>query len=461
MYRYDSIPTRYVAIDTETTGLHRHMGHRPFAAAATFPDGREMFWRDEFTGLRELVEDPTLDKVFHNAKFDWGMLEELGYDVRGRVWDTGILIHLLDGRDAQGGGGLDYASRKYLPAQYRKVAAEIEGWFDSRKIPKTRRSFTTLPHDLLRRRCIGDTGLTLKLFQKLLPTVLRTFPYLLDQEHRLIPIVKRMQDRGITIDPIEVETQLKYFAGVVDDVGLFAQGVLDWPWWNINSREHQRKLLESAGLYEFLNEWTTPNKKRKSKKPFVATRKITTTTLTDLHHPVAHMLIVGKAAQKMISPFLSQAHELSVDNVLHCNYKQTGTVSGRFSCSEPNLQNIPVEGEHRAGWTEEEASEAFEMTGHNFAPHIKRIFLVRPGYVHIHMDKVQAEMYALGFYTKDKRLIELLQQGSVHDGMCKLMFGELTKGLKQRSKAVTFGYQYGAGLDTIALSCSPFGMVLI
>ena len=210
-------------------------------------------------------------------------------------------------------------------------------------------------------------------------------------------------------------------------------------------------LLEQAGIYHLLNEWTTPNKYRKSKKRFISSRKINTAGLMNIHHPVAHMLIVGKAAKKMISPFLSQAYELSVDGTLHCNYKQTGTVSGRFSASEPNMMNIPVEGDRFAHWTEEEASEAFEMTGHNFAPHIKRIFVCRPGYCHIHMDKQQAEMFALGFYSKDRRLLELLQgDESIHDGMCRLMFGNITKGLKQRSKAVTFGYQYGIGLEALA-----------
>src|SRR5690606_38288562 len=43
-----------------------------------------------------------------------------------------------------------------------------------------------------------------------------------------------------------------------------------------------------------------------------------------------------------------------------------------------------------------------------------------------------------------------LRGESVHDGICRELFGEVTKGLKQRSKACTFGYQYGAGAEVIA-----------
>ena len=450
-------PTRWVAIDTETTGLYPHAGHQPFAAAVVWPDESTEFYRDEglHVGLlRQIVEDPTIDKVFHNAKFDWRMLDTFGWTLRGRVWDTGIFIHLLDGRDAEGGSNLDYAAKKYLPVEYRKVTTEIEEWFRTNKVPRKNRNFQDLPRDMLKRRCVGDTALTAALFRKLFTTVATTFPYLLDLEHRVLPFVKVMCDRGVLIDMEEIEKQREYFLDIIEDVTRYAEDMLNIGYWNINSLIDQRALLEEAGIFEEIDEWTTPARNRKSKKKFIPQRSMKTRVLMDLHHPAAHMLIVGKAAQKMLSPFLKQAATLSVNNVLHCNYKQTGTVAGRFSCSEPNLQNIPVEGEEgerHSHWTEEEAEESYELTGYNFAPHIKRIFLVRPGYVHIHLDKSQAEMFALGHYSKDKKLIELLQgDESVHIGMCKLMFGEVTKGLKQRSKAVTFGYQYGAGLATIA-----------
>ena len=457
-YKYGlPFPDLWVAIDTETTGLYPHAGAQPFAAAVVFPNGSNLFWRDKdlHNGtLQAVIEDPLIDKVFHNAKFDWRMLDTFGWTMRGRIWDTGIFIHLLDGRDAEGGSNLDYAARKYLPVEFRKVTTEIKDWFRTNKVPRKRWNFQNLPRDLLARRCIGDTHLTAQLFRKLFTTVAKTFPFLLDLEHRVLPIVKRMEDRGVLIDQKEIETQRKYFIEIIEDVTRYAEDLLNIGYWNINSPVDQANLLKAAGIYELVDEWTKAAPNRKSKKPFVPKRSLKTRVLMDLHHPAAHMLIVGKSAQKMLSPFLKQAATLSVNGVLHCNYKQTGTVAGRFSCSEPNLQNIPVEsedGERHSHWTEEEAEESYELTGYNFAPHIKRIFLVRPGYAHIHLDKSQAEMYALGHYSKDAKLVELLQgEESVHIGMCKLMFGEVTKGLKQRSKAVTFGYQYGAGLATIA-----------
>ena len=450
------MPDKYVAIDTETTGLYAFRGDKPFAWAAAFPDGTRLFGRNDFARLREICEDASLDKVFHNAKFDWRMIEALGIEVKGKVWDTGILCHLLDGRDAQGGLNLDDCSKKYLPAEFRKVVEEIHQWFDTNGYAHLRKKerygrFIDLPNDILYRRVVGDADLTLRLFQRLFKTVATYFPFLLDQETRLIPIVKRMEDRGVLIDPEEIQRQMDHFQHVIDDVVAFCEGVIGTDYFNINSVHHQRELLQAAGVYDQIMEYTKPSRKRKSTKPFIPQKKLDAYNLQMLHHPVAWMLLVGKAAGKMISPFLTQALEHSVDGVLHASYKQTGTVSGRFSCAEPNLQNIPTEGERRASFTEEEAAEALEMTGHNFAPHIKRIFKVRPGYCHVHADKKQAEMVALCHYTRDEKMRDVFLSGvSIHDGICKELFHEVTKGLKQRSKAVTFGYQFGASVKVIA-----------
>jgi DNA polymerase-1 len=464
MFLPQQIPP-FVAIDTETTGLHPWKGDRPFAAAAVFDNGLEKVWRDDFTGLGEILADPGYDKVFHNAKFDWRMLRYKGFEIKGRVWDTSIFCHLLDGRDAAGGLNLDDCAKKYLPADFRKVTTEIDDWFNANgyeKVkPKKRKGmFQLLPNEILFKRVIGDARLCGMLFKRMYMTVMRTFPFLLEMEHRLIPILLRMEDRGVLVSYEEIVKQMDHFEVLLDDVRVFCEGVLDFDWFNINSPIHQKALLEEAGILHLITEFTKPKKNRKSKKPFIPQPKLSAMNLLQLHHPVAHMLLLGKAAGKMISPFLTQARDLSVvceDNedfgILHPSFKQTGTTSGRFSCAEPNLQNIPVEGDRRAMFTEADAIEAVEMTGHNFAPHIKRLFHVRPGYCNIHSDKKQAEMAALAHYTRDPQMIKAFTENlSIHDEICKLLFGELTKGLKQRAKMATFGYQYGCGLMTLAKS---------
>lgn len=462
-----AFPSQAVAIDTESTGLWPWRGHRMFAASATFLNGEQLYWREDgyyfgATTLRHICENPDIDKVFTNAKHDMRMLKAAGIEVRGRVWDTMILCHLLDGRDAEGGLSLDAQARKYVPNEEGKIQQEIVDAFGAMGIKfskKKRRAdaesdainFQDLPHDLLMRRNMGDSRLTMAIFKRVFNTVAVHFPFLLHQEHVLLPVVARMEERGVLIDPDEVNRQGEELSAIVDEVIDFCEGVLGESF-RITAPRDQRALLEKAGIYEQITEWTKPKKNRKSTKPFVPQRKMDEYNLRSLHHPVAHMLLLGKAAKKLMSPFLTSALDLSVDNVLRASFRQCGTTSGRFSCSDPNLQNIPTEGDRKANLTEAEAQEAYEMTGHRLAPHIKRIFRVRPGFAHIHADKKQAEMVALAHYTGDPKLIEIFLRGeSIHDGICKLMFGgEISKGLKQKSKSVTFGYQYGAGLPALA-----------
>lgn len=435
------------AIDVEATGLNIWRGHRMFSAAATLMNGEEYFWRGDFGGLRALLEDEKIDKVFHNAKFDLRMLKASGFKVRGRVWDTMIFYHILDGRQADY-LGLEDLSIKYLPSDKRKVVTEITQWFDENKIGKKERyeKFGILPPDLLRKRNVGDTGLTLSLFKRAYTTVAKMFPFLLDQEHRLLHVVGKMEERGVMVDEEEIERQERRFDMIIENVLAFCEGVVGREEFNLNSRADQEELLGRAHLLEQLTVRTDPTKRFPKGQ-----LKLDDYNLRNLHHPVAHMLLLGKAASKMRNTFLAQMKREAVNGVLHPNFNQVGTNSSRFSCSNPNLTNIPIEGDRRTAYTADEADEAMSMTWIQYAPHIKRIFKVREGKVHVHSDKKQAEMAMVAHYSGDQTLINIFDSGeNFHEGVCRTLYGELTKGLKTRTKAVVFGFIYGAGNPQLA-----------
>jgi DNA polymerase-1 len=439
-----TLPERWIAIDTETTGLNRWRGDRPFCIGVWLPNGtKQFYWRDDMERMRDTLADPSIDKVFANAKFDLRMLEAAGFVVRGRVWDIFIFAHLLDGRDSNN-ISLDFISKKYLPSSMRKITAEIDDWFKANPgaNPKDK-DFSRLSKDLVEKRCTGDAELTGAFFRKVYSTVAKLFPFLLEQEHRLLLVVKKMEDRGVRIDQSEIERQYDYFNEIVEEV-------IDWfecyegrYYFSLTSRTDQLAAVNRAGIADLLID-TDPDTKKE--RMFLDDYHLRNT-----HHPVAHMLLVGKAAMKMRDTFLGQMERLATDGVLHPSYNQIGTSTGRFSCSAPNLQNIPIEGDRRTAYTEAEADEMIDMTGINYAPHVKRIFPVRDGYAHMHTDKKQAEMVMLAHYTNDPIMKAIFQRGeSIHDGICRMLYGEWTKGLKTRTKAVVFGYQYGAGLPTIA-----------
>lgn len=436
------LPNKWVAIDTETTGLNPWTGARVFALAIVFPDETHIMRRDGFQNdpdVRRIISDPTIDKVFHNAKFDVRMLGFSGLEVRGKVWDTMILCHLLDGRDRA--LKLEKAAKKYLPEQFRKLVEEVETWFINHGVTqKQDQDYSRLPHEILEKRVIGDTDLTMRLFKRLYVTVASCFPMLLEQEHRLLSVVQRMEDRGVTIDPQEVQQQQQEYDDMLDQVYDYCETTLKLfgGGFNLNSPKHQRELLEAVGIYHQITGRT-----KKTKKV-----QLNDINLRQLRHKAAQMILVGKAAVKMKGTFLTGLSEGAVDGVVHTSFNQLGTITGRFSCSGPNLQNIPIDGGRH---TKEDKEADWALTGLKYAPHIKRVIRCRPGFAHIHSDKSQAEVVVLAHYANDQNMIRIISAGeSIHTGICRLLYGRVTPELRSRTKTVVFGYIYGAGIEALA-----------
>ena len=432
-----SVPN-FVAIDTEATGLYPWHGHRPFAASAAFPSGIVKHWRESWGGLEEILNDSAIDKVFFNAVFDWRMLESLGFKIRGKVWDVRIMAHLIRARMKI---SLDNVAKAYLPPDTQKVVDEINDWFKANKINKDARgeSFIKLPPELLKKRCNIDAIITAKLFKKFWHTCATTFPFLMKQEHALIPVVKNMGDRGLLIDPEEARVQGAALEQISTEVMLFCEGILDIEPFNMNSQAHLRAVLERAGILHLIDEKTP-----KTRQP-----KLSDENLRRLHHPVSAMLCVGKMATYLRQSFIGQMMDhVDSNNVVHPGWDQCGTLSGRFSTSKPNIMNAPGEGGHL---TEEEIEEQIEMTGFDLAPHIKKIFRVRPGYRHVHADKKKVEVYMAGHYSGDQVLIDLMNSGrDIHNEISLKMFGSDDKTLRVRAKQIVFGYQYSCGDPVIA-----------
>lgn len=114
--------------------------------------------------------------------------------------------------------------------------------------------------------------------------------------------------------------------------------------------------------------------------------------------------------------------------VVHCNFNHTVTLTGRLSCSGPNLQN--------------------QTDGP-----IKKVYVPRDaeGYF-IEFDYAQLEIYGLAILSGDAMLIDDLRSGrDIHSELYKDMYGRLpTKDERKRFKPLTFGLVYGAGANTLA-----------
>jgi DNA polymerase-1 len=131
------------------------------------------------------------------------------------------------------------------------------------------------------------------------------------------------------------------------------------------------------------------------------------------------------ALPRMVSP---------KDGRIHCSFNQTGTVTGRLSSSDPNLQNIPIRTE--------------------LGRRIRRAFVVEPGWVMLSADYSQIELRLAAHLSGDKALIRAFAAGEdIHNFVAREIYGvaekDVTSQMRRVAKAVNFGIIYGQ---------SPYGL---
>lgn len=147
-------------------------------------------------------------------------------------------------------------------------------------------------------------------------------------------------------------------------------------------------------------------------------------------HAIVSKILEYRQIAKLKSTYADGLSALidPADNRIHSNFRQTVTVTGRISSTEPNLQNIPVRME--------------------LGREIRKMFVARDGYVLIDADYSQIELRVLAAMSKDKAMISAFTNGEdIHSATAKALFGaqEVSPLLRTRAKAVNFGIVYGMG----------------
>lgn len=118
---------------------------------------------------------------------------------------------------------------------------------------------------------------------------------------------------------------------------------------------------------------------------------------------------------------------MDTDHRVRCTFNLHGTETGRLSCSDPNMQNIPR------------------------SKMIKNLFVAPKGYQLVQFDYSQAELRTLAWLSQDEYLRETYREGKdLHDAMALKIFGPgFTKEQRVAAKTVNFGIPYGRGPGSI------------
>lgn len=159
-------------------------------------------------------------------------------------------------------------------------------------------------------------------------------------------------------------------------------------------------------------------------------------------HEIVPLVSKYRFIAKLNSTYIEGIRRLlTPDNIIHTDYKQMLTTTGRLSSAEPNLQNIPVR--------EEEGKS------------LRGLFTARDGYTLVSADYSQIELRLLTHFSGDSRMLELYRNGEdIHTRTAAEVFGvpvsEVTSKMRREAKMVNFGIIYGMsdyGLSQ-SLKCS-------
>ena len=147
-------------------------------------------------------------------------------------------------------------------------------------------------------------------------------------------------------------------------------------------------------------------------------------------HPVVEKILEYRTFSKLNSTYVEGLLPLiDGENKIHAHFQQTVTATGRISCTEPNLQNIPVRSD-----LGRQLRKAFTSGGDD--------------YVLVGADYSQIELRVLAHMSGDPTLIQCFNDGlDIHRETASKVFGvpqdQVTSQMRSNAKAVNFGVIYG------------------
>ena len=279
--------------------------------------------------LGDICKDTTKTVVFHNALYDLGWLRAEGVEVKGKIRDTMVVAPLLD--ENRRYYNLNSLARDHLKTykdeKLLKSAAEEFG-----VDPKS--GMWRLPPRYVGAYAEQDALITLRLWNELEKKIVsEECTGIFNLETKLTPILLDMKTKGVRVDldkAQKVKKDLTKLEKTLLDEITKDTGVAMEPW----VATSVAKVFDAVGL--------SYSRTEKSGSP-----AFTKQFLSNHHHPIAKKIIKIREINKANTTFVDTILEHSHNGRIHCDFHPLrsdggGTVTGRFSSSNPNLQQIPA-----------------------------------------------------------------------------------------------------------------------
>jgi DNA polymerase I len=238
-------------------------------------------------------------------------------------------------------------------------------------------------------------------------------------EMPLIPVLSRMEQRGIRIDVGMLRSMSATMGAQLAELEkrIYLEAGTEF---NINSPNQLGFILFDKLNYPVL-------KKTKTKSYSTAAEVLQ--ELADMGFSVPALILEHRELHKLKSTYIDALPLLvHADGRVHTSFNQAVAATGRLSSSDPNLQNIPIR----------------TQTGRE----IRRAFIAGEGKLLLAADYSQVELRILAHISQDEDLIETFRRGAdIHRATASKMFGiaedALTVEQRRAAKVINFGVLYG------------------
>jgi DNA polymerase-1 len=244
-------------------------------------------------------------------------------------------------------------------------------------------------------------------------------------EKPIIPIVKKMEEKGILIDQKYFKDLSSEYHTELDKLTKKIYEIAGTEF-NINSPKQLSEIL-------FVKMGIKSPKKKSASGAY--STNISVLEELEVDNPIIKEIMNYRELQKLLSTYIDVIPAMvASDGRLHAKFIQNGAATGRFSSQDPNMQNIPIKSE--------------------LGRRIRNGFVASKGTKLVAFDYSQIELRILAILSNDEKMTEIFKEGKdIHAGVASFVFGvpldKVDAEMRRKAKVINFGIIYGMGVSAL------------